>query len=1143
MFAASAAIRLKDGFNILYFFPRGLAICINLAVSINELNEVLMRFVESGVDIPDELLWAQDEGRVVFFCGAGVSRARANLPDFSELTRRVLAELDVPFNDPARRLFEASEAIENENGIRGIASADKVFGQLSRSFDNNLIGKAVTKCLLTAPNVDLSAHKIILRLAKSRTGETRLITTNFDKLFEQSGRGLRTRTRSALPHIEYGEKQWGVVHLHGVVEKDHSSPGPDGLVLSSAEFGDAYLAMGWARDFVKQVLDHYVAVFVGYSADDPPIRYLLEGLQQSGGPANRAYAFQSVPDDHAVAAWDEKGVQVVRFETNTGFGYEKLWESLEAWGERTKNPSAWRERALRFSRKSPRNLKPHQRGIVAHIVRSPEGAQAFAAFHPPMSSEWLCVFDPLVRYGEPRDISGWFSDGPKIDPFPRYCLDNDLPPRTEDQKNYGQERAPRDAWSALEPSAADFLDVEHHQIAYLCGTRSRDAPALPRRIGSLAFWIRKVSDQPACVWWACRQIALHPDILDHRAFIASSTDKNKMVLDEVWDILREYHSLRLPDRDRAYSLRMRLRRKTWHDRLTREYANFFLPFLKIDNFFRSSVPPERKTSYFLRDFIRVTIDYSDAIQTVDIPDEYIKSLIPKLRYGLELASELESRYSYGPEICSIERDLENDEDEGDDTFHRQYKLSGHVLIFVSLLQRLEAIDQKALLQEIHAWRRDDYVFTRLRIWILGNLSVADIDHYAKELIHLDPEDFWSYRGNRDLLLGLERRWSEFSAVDRRAIEKKILQGPKKHKNEDAEDHIKRSAFNVLNRIHWLHCKGCSLTFNLDEITDKLRAIVPDWDSQSARRAARSRDGRGGAVRVDTDTTVVQGLSDHEIIPYIQSLEHRPLGRLVEYDPFLGLSRTEPERALRALLASKDVRAFDPSFWTSLYRRDIREADGCEFTVALANALISLEEEQFSEIARSVSDWFEYKGGLLIAQSGMVFERLWQKFLDSLWHNDRASASSLVREASQPDWVTEAINSAAGNLTELLISNKGKEKFERGECMPEWWIHRANELLELPGDSRRYALAIFGWDLNFLYAVDPKWTETKLLSIIEGEKHDKYDENALWAGFFWRARVPEYEILRRMKPSIARLVKRPDDATDKNLQPLAGMLLA
>ena len=35
-----------------------------------------MRFIANGPSIPDELLTARDDGRVIFFCGAGVSRPR-----------------------------------------------------------------------------------------------------------------------------------------------------------------------------------------------------------------------------------------------------------------------------------------------------------------------------------------------------------------------------------------------------------------------------------------------------------------------------------------------------------------------------------------------------------------------------------------------------------------------------------------------------------------------------------------------------------------------------------------------------------------------------------------------------------------------------------------------------------------------------------------------------------------------------------------------------------------------------------------------------------------------------------------------------------------------------------------------------------
>ncbi len=80
-----------------------------------------MRFIADGIDFPDELLRAQDEGRTVFFCGAGVSLEKAGLPNFVELTQQVLDRLGATQDDDARRLHEAAQKIEADFGIRDLA--------------------------------------------------------------------------------------------------------------------------------------------------------------------------------------------------------------------------------------------------------------------------------------------------------------------------------------------------------------------------------------------------------------------------------------------------------------------------------------------------------------------------------------------------------------------------------------------------------------------------------------------------------------------------------------------------------------------------------------------------------------------------------------------------------------------------------------------------------------------------------------------------------------------------------------------------------------------------------------------------------------------------------------------------------------
>lgn len=1102
-----------------------------------------MRFVADGVDIPDELLWAHDEGRVVFFCGAGVSMANAQLPSFASLTEDVMECLGVQPGDDARRLYAAAQRIESEENIKGLATADRIFGQLRRSFDDRQIGRAVAECLVTDENVDLSAHRTILRLARLQTGETRIVTTNFDLLFEKAGKCIASATRSNLPHIEFNSADWGIVHLHGMVKPDYSGPTEDGFVLSSAEFGDAYLSLGWARDFVRKILERYIAVFIGYSADDPPVRYLLEGLQQTKDLTNRAYAFQSVPNDDAVAAWDQKGVEAIIF--SEAIGYDAVWRTLEAWAERASNPRRWRQRVLALAKKGPKALQPHERGMVAHVVSSTAGALAFSEVRPPLPAEWLCVFDPQVRYGEPAPERGRFTEGPVIDPHVRYGLDSDLPQRAEDERSPREGRVPDKAWSALEPGPRDLQGLERYQVAFLRGYYARHVAALPARISHLASWIALVANQPACAWWAGQQAALHPDILNRLRHDREQTGSSRVqhAISGCWRTIREYHALSPDDSGRVYELKLRAKASGWHEQLAREYASHFSPFLKLSSFSRRPVPPTGRGKITERDLVHVEVDYSEGIRTVEVPEDYLIPLIGKLRQGLELASDLERRYSYEMDICSIEPDV-REPDEGDDDFHRQYKLSGHALLFIDLFKRLAQLHPEEALKELHSWRGENPLFGRFRVWALGNLEIASAPEFAAELLSIDDDAFWPFKGNRDLLLGLSKRWHEFSDKEQVALEKRILKGRRKAPSETKERHSEYAAFHVLNRLHWLAGQGCQFHFDLSAKTAELQQRAPDWQPEFSKRAARAYDGGGGAVRVETRFEEIDGLPPEEIIPHILSMDRRPIDRLVEFDPFLGLSKDKPEHALRALDASYSGQSeeFHGGFWQTFLRTELRKDDATEFTARISRSLLQLSDTHFADIVLSASDWFEKNGAALQAADPSLFESAWAKFLSSLTTVEAANASNLVREDAAVDWATEAINSPAGNLAEFLTTNTGKEKFDAKEGMPCEWRKRAEQLLVLPGDSRRFALVIFGFQLGFLYFVDPQWTEEHLLSVLEPHG-ERQDQEALWAGFFWRARVPATELFKRIKESILALLEGDGAYRRHHLEVLAGIVLA
>jgi len=141
-----------------------------------------------------------------------------------------------------------------------------------------------------------------------------------------------------LPSPRYGDIE-GIIHLHGVVNESYSGAAEKGFVLTSSNFGRAYLSDGWATEFIRAILDKYLIVFLGYTADDPPVQYLLEALNRGSGSRNDIYAFQSGPQDYAESRWRHKGVRPIAYDPADA--HRALWTTLSAWSIRATNPDSW----------------------------------------------------------------------------------------------------------------------------------------------------------------------------------------------------------------------------------------------------------------------------------------------------------------------------------------------------------------------------------------------------------------------------------------------------------------------------------------------------------------------------------------------------------------------------------------------------------------------------------------------------------------------------------------------------------------------------------------------------------------------------------------------------------------------------------
>lgn len=203
----------------------------------------------------------------------------------------------------------------------------------------------------------------------------------------------------------------------------------------------------------------------------------------------------------------------------------------------------------------------------------------------------------------------------------------------------------------------------------------------------------------------------------------------------------------------------------------------------------------------------------------------------------------------------------------------------------------------------------------------------------------------------------------------------------------------------------------------------------------------------------------------------------------------------------------------------------------------------LPEENVAEISHSATRWFEQRAKNLKAHCSDAYKILWRKFVATFSANAQWGTSGLVRGNRRPEWLSEAINSPVGHLASALMRDTETDGLEHEAELPAAWRRRAEELLRMPGDSRRYTLAIFVQNLTWFCAVDPQWSSSWLLSVVE-EPTDELDADAAWTGFFWGARTPDQQIYLRLK---SRLLAMPaemlGDERSQEARMLGGMLLA
>lgn len=348
-----------------------------------------MQFIPYGPDIPERLLQAHEEGRVVFFCGAGISYP-AGLPGFRELVEKIYAVLSP---DPNAEQQAALNAGQFDNAI-GLLEKSIIDGRKT-------IRQELARILLAPDKPDKTdTHHNMLTLGMDRDGQTRLVTTNFDRLFEKviDEKSL-TVERHKAPQLPVVDKHWnGLVYLHGLLGTSMIPSELNRLVVSRGDFGQAYLNEGRATRFVSELFRNYLVCFVGYSIDDPVLSYMVDAITQDHllrESSLEIFAFGNYSQgekEMGAIKWATKKVTPILYQDCNGHVY--LHETLREWAEIYRDGVQGKEGIVdRYAGEDPSRSKTEDDfvGRMLWALSDPTGlpAKRFAERNPVPSLDWL----------------------------------------------------------------------------------------------------------------------------------------------------------------------------------------------------------------------------------------------------------------------------------------------------------------------------------------------------------------------------------------------------------------------------------------------------------------------------------------------------------------------------------------------------------------------------------------------------------------------------------------------------------------------------------------------------------------------------------------------------------------------------------
>ena len=1045
-----------------------------------------MQFVKEGPDIPERLLEAHEDGHVVFFCGAGISYP-AGLPGFEGLVTELYARLAVI---PDAEQQAAIKAKQFDTAVALLEEKHVGRRKQVREALNKILRPKRTDSKATA------THKALLTLSENREGRRRLITTNFDRLFQKVIRrdklGVATFQAPLLP---VPKSRWnGLVYLHGLLAGTPDADNLNSLVVSSGDFGLAYLTERWAARFATDLFRNFTVCFVGYSIGDPVLRYMMDALaadRQLGESPREMFAFGSYTKGDRTGEtnrWKAKNVMPILYLEDRD--HTHLHGTLDEWARTYGDGVSGKEHIVVHGALSRPLTSTREDDFVTRVLwalsdRSGLPAKRFAEMNPVPSLEWL---EPLSENRLGRDRLAGF----------------DVEPETAVNRDFKFSLTSRPAPYTLAPCMA-LVD------------------AGPRRslwddvMGHLAAWLIRHLDDPALLLWVVEGGAqLHERFarrIAHRIkYLARlESERNTAELDRIRGsapnaipspLMRRLWGLLLTGRVKSPNVHLSLHE--WRERLAQqgltttlrlELREKLAPCVTLDKPFPrppwddEDREPERMREIVEWEIVLSTKHVHCALQELS-DDQHWQAALPDLlddfsgllRDALDLMRELggaddTSDYSYAHQP-SIERHPQN----------RGFQEWTALIDLVSDAWRATAAQspERARLAA-EAWLHIRYpLFRRLTFFAAAHTEVVPHHLGLRWLLEDESWWLWSEQTTRESIRLLVALAPLLNESERAELETAVLAGPPDAMLEGLEPDLYKYSRNkdIWLRLAKVMQTGATLDVAGQNRLAELSAEHTDW-----RIAEDDRDEFTYWMpdTAEMREVVAAPREPNELVEWLKEEGRAPAWQT---DNWGELCRQDFPKAASALGAAARQGSWPAMRWrTALHAW----SEGTLINLAWEHMAPVLEEapKQFLSEARHALAWW-------LREIARTFEGREISFFALC---ERVLRLEYDREEDVGDVVGRAINHPIGRVTDALLRWWYRNPLEDEQRLPENLNRIFTEVCDVKVGAYRHGRVLLASRVITLFRVDYNWTNRHLLPLFDW-KVSEVEAQSAWEGFLW-----------------------------------------